>query len=239
MSVQSISLVLEHSMSEGAARLVLISIANHDGEGGSWPSIATIAKEARKSESTVRRAIKDLEELGELVVHRNDGGTHKTRADRRPNRYEITIDPDGDAPAPMPGDGVSPLTGRDEGRGVTHDTPSQIHGVSSTTPRGVTDDTRTVLNHPYPPSPGKPGAIGCAAHPGGKPNCRACGTTPRQLEAKAKADAADRRRVAEQASAAAERSKPRGVTPGREPALSAARAAIATTRRAAQEARRA
>jgi len=240
MSVQSISLVFDHSLSEGAARLVLLSIANHDGEGGSWPSIATIARESRKSESTVRRAIKELQDLGELVVHLNDGGTHKTRADRRPNRYEITIDPDADGTSGQqqtgPDHGVSPVTGREEPRGVTHDTPPQDHGVSSPTPRGVTAVTpEPSLTTHNPPSPGKPGAIGCPAHPGGKPNCRRCGTTPRQLAAKAEKAAAERRRTQAVAVAAAERSKPRGRQPDAEPARAAARAALAATRHKVQE----
>lgn len=216
--------MLEHSVSEGAARLVLISIANHDGEGGSWPSIATIARESRKSESTVRRAIKDLVDLGELVVHLNDGGTHKTRADRRPNRYELTIDPGND--------GVSPVTGRDPGRGVICDSPSESDGVSSTTPRGVTAVTpEPSLTTHNPPTPST--AVGCSAHPGGTPNCRSCGTTPRQLDAKAVTVAAERRRQADLEAAAVDRAKPHADPEETAPGRAAARAALASVKASA------
>lgn len=226
MSVQSISLVLEHSLSEGTARLVLISIANHDGEGGCWPSVATIGREARRSERSVQMALKELVELGELVIHRNDGGTHKTRGDRRPNRYEITIDP-----ACQDINGVQSAAPRDDDNGVQHAAPrpdsrgaaSGSHGVQTSAP----EPSLTIQD---PPSPGKPGAIGCAVHPGGKPNCRACGTTPRQLAAKATAEASERRRLADIAAAAAERAKPKSDPAETAAGRAAARAAIASVR---------
>jgi hypothetical protein len=75
MSVQALSWVLDHSESTLAARHVLISIANHakkDGTGA-WPSIATISREAKVSESSVHRSIIDLQGLGELSVQVGEG----------------------------------------------------------------------------------------------------------------------------------------------------------------------
>jgi hypothetical protein len=68
VSVQAISWVLEHSRSEGNARLVLISIANHADKHGrsAFPSQSTIASEAGCSTRTVRRSIEELHDLGEL-----------------------------------------------------------------------------------------------------------------------------------------------------------------------------
>lgn len=68
MSVQAMAWVLENSRSEGNARLALISIANHaDKYGrGAFPSQQTIGSEARCSTRTVRRAIEELRDLGEL-----------------------------------------------------------------------------------------------------------------------------------------------------------------------------
>lgn len=123
MSVESMSLVLNHSRAEGTDKLVLLGIANHDGDGGSWPSIATLARYANKGERAVIRSLRRLETMGELMTHRNAGGTHRTRPDRRPNRYEITISTGGVH-------GVSSATGRDPSRGVVQ----RAHGVSSTTP---------------------------------------------------------------------------------------------------------
>jgi hypothetical protein len=84
-------LVWYHSASEGSARLVLLAIADHDGEGGAWPSVATLARMAGVSESTVVRARRALVALGELEVHEQQGGTMKTADHLRPNRYEINL----------------------------------------------------------------------------------------------------------------------------------------------------
>lgn len=92
MSVEAISLVLNHSKATGRAKLILIGIANHLGDQGSWPSIATLARYANVSERSVKRDLKDLVELGELVVEVNAapvGGQYKT------NLYWITIEPSG------------------------------------------------------------------------------------------------------------------------------------------------
>ena len=88
MSVEMISLVLNHSKAEGRSKLVLIGIANHHGDNGAWPSIATLARYANSSERSIKRDIKYLQELGELVVEVNGGdgrGQYKT------NKYWISI----------------------------------------------------------------------------------------------------------------------------------------------------
>lgn len=68
MSVQAISWVLDYSESRLGARCVLLSIANHAGPSGSgsWPSVKTIAKEARLSEREVQYAKAELKRIGEL-----------------------------------------------------------------------------------------------------------------------------------------------------------------------------
>ena len=47
-----------HSQADSSARLVLLAIADHDGEGGAWPSVATLARMTRLSPSTVRRSVR-------------------------------------------------------------------------------------------------------------------------------------------------------------------------------------
>lgn len=92
MSVEAISLVLNHSKATGRAKLVLIGIANHLGDQGAWPSIATLARYANVDSRSVQRDIKQLIKLGELSVEKNAapvGGQYKT------NLYWITIDPSG------------------------------------------------------------------------------------------------------------------------------------------------
>lgn len=79
-SVQAISWVIEHSKHKGNSLTVLIMIANHaksDGTGA-WPSIPTLAKEARISERTVQRTIGRLTRwqhnfAAELICERGKG----------------------------------------------------------------------------------------------------------------------------------------------------------------------
>jgi Helix-turn-helix domain len=70
MSVQAMSWVLDNSKSHLAARLVLLSIANHADAYGNqaWPSVAKIAQEAHVSIRQTQRAIVELCQLGELAV---------------------------------------------------------------------------------------------------------------------------------------------------------------------------
>lgn len=92
MSVEIMSLVLNHSKATGRAKIVLLGIANHQGDEGSWPSIATLARYANASERSVKRDLKDLVELGELRIDVQAapiGGQYKT------NLYWVTIDPSG------------------------------------------------------------------------------------------------------------------------------------------------
>jgi len=75
VSVQAISWVFEHSKSRLGPRHVLLSIANHaksDGTGA-WPSVSTIAREAKLSIRQVQYALVTLSKLGELRVSRGKG----------------------------------------------------------------------------------------------------------------------------------------------------------------------
>jgi helix-turn-helix protein len=98
VSVQAIAAVLEGSEATGVARMVLIVLANHesdhDGESFSFPSIDTIAREARCSRRTVIGALVTLADLGELVVERNAGP-------RGTNRYHVSVTWGGADSAPV------------------------------------------------------------------------------------------------------------------------------------------
>lgn len=93
MSVESIAIALHHSRSRGTARNVLIGIANHDGDGGSWPSLRTLRKYAGGVvESSVRDALRELERLGEISTVIQGGGSDKARASRSgPNLYRFLL----------------------------------------------------------------------------------------------------------------------------------------------------
>lgn len=69
MSAKATSWVLENSPVTGAARMVLIVLADRaDHEGrNAYPSVASIADQAKCSESTVHRVLRDLETGGHIV----------------------------------------------------------------------------------------------------------------------------------------------------------------------------
>lgn len=91
MGIEMMTIVLHHSKAKGTDKLVLLGIANHHDEEGAWPSMATLAKYANAHVETVRRSIRVLEELGELVTEAGAGGSAKTRGNRRPNLYKIQV----------------------------------------------------------------------------------------------------------------------------------------------------
>jgi hypothetical protein len=88
MSIKVTNSVYEYSQSKGQARLTLLSIADHQGEMGAWPSIETLAKMTNSSERTVKRSIAELEELGELKVERRMA---PTKGQYRANLYWVLL----------------------------------------------------------------------------------------------------------------------------------------------------
>lgn len=87
MSVKVIGWVWDNSQSEGAARLVLLAIAdcaNAEGKDA-WPSMAELCRKTRLSERGVQKAIRRLEDLGELDVKKNAGRG-------RTNRYIVVME---------------------------------------------------------------------------------------------------------------------------------------------------
>jgi DNA-binding transcriptional MocR family regulator len=138
MSMQAVVWVLEHERStEGTARLVLLSIANHANREGtdSWPSIDTIAWEVNRDRRTVQRALQWLAEQGLIEVEVQGGGSMKHQANRRPNRYTILPLNSGAAPVP-PQD--------EQGRHLAH------FGAASGAFRGGTSAAQTQENQREP-----------------------------------------------------------------------------------------
>jgi len=79
MSVQAMGWVIDHSRHKGNAFVVLLMIANHASHEGDscWPSIPTLAHEARVTERQVFRVLLVLESSGELRIERHKGrGNH-------------------------------------------------------------------------------------------------------------------------------------------------------------------
>lgn len=106
----------------------------------------------------------------------------------------------GKGPArPDPND-VEPRSGGLEGAGKGPKGPESVRGSRS--PGGAFTTSTTP---PTPTSGGAEIAASCPRHPTGRPNCRACGTTPRQLAAEAAKRKAAERRAQEAAKTAADR----------------------------------
>lgn len=88
MSIQVMQAVWQHSKADGRARLVLLAIADHQGEIGAWPSIATIARMVNSSERSVQRDIQHLQNIGELIVEVQNA---PTRNQYKSNLYWVNL----------------------------------------------------------------------------------------------------------------------------------------------------
>jgi hypothetical protein len=144
MSIESIAVCLHHSKSSGTDKLVLLGIANHDGDGGAWPSIETLAKYANTTERNVTRCINNLISLGEVTRHTNQGGMAHYRNDKRPNRYDVLVR----CPNECDGTTQHRLRGDIQGNGMTH----TENGVTSRVERGDVGVTLTIHEPSIEPS---------------------------------------------------------------------------------------
>ncbi len=91
MSIEAMALVLHHSRARGTAKLVLLGIANHQGDGGAYPTIPTLGRYANCDDRSVQRAIAKLVSTGELVVELQAGGDRDCPDELRPNRYDVRV----------------------------------------------------------------------------------------------------------------------------------------------------
>ena len=92
MSAEAMSAVLHHSPATGTAKVVLLAIAWHTNDNpelGCYPSQETLAKYANTSARTVRRALNDLELMGEIEIVRHGGVASGSSPS---NRYFIRTD---------------------------------------------------------------------------------------------------------------------------------------------------
>lgn len=158
VSVEALAIALHHSRADSATtKLVLLGIANHDGDGGAWPSVATLARYACCSPRTVQRAVDELERLREVERIVQAGGTRHTPDHRRPNLYSFLLScpPDCDRttahrtrnrPGPMVElQGLDPVDDPS-----TRVTPMSPHRV---TPMSPEPSTRTTAKRSDPDQP--------------------------------------------------------------------------------------
>lgn len=95
MSIQAVSYVLGDKDRagppvRGAELLVLIALANHAGDDGEcWPSVTTLAREARLTEKHVRQCIRVLIAVGEIERTVSAAPDARIPADKKPNLYTL------------------------------------------------------------------------------------------------------------------------------------------------------
>lgn len=80
--------VWKHSQAVGRARLVLLAIADHQGEIGAWPALETLARMVNASTRSVQRDIEYLQDIGELRV---DYQNAPTEGRYKSNLYWVTL----------------------------------------------------------------------------------------------------------------------------------------------------
>lgn len=152
MSVEHLAVVLHHSKAKGTRKLVLLGVANHDGDGGAWPSVNTLARYAGTEPRQVQKHLAALVSSGELAVDRQEGGPRDMADHRRPNRYRVLVrcpswcdrSPEHRDTRPT----VQRLGTEPRGEGVSYTTPP----VLEDTPPPVLEDTRTIPRT-TPPTP--------------------------------------------------------------------------------------
>lgn len=148
MSIESIAACLHHSKASGTDKVVLLGIANHDGDGGAYPSIATLAKYARVSERAVQNSVNKLISMGEVRRFINAGGSANTPRDQRPNRYEILVR----CPADCDGSTKHKLRGEVSYQETERGEVGYADGVKSATERGEAQFTLTIQEPSLEPS---------------------------------------------------------------------------------------
>ncbi|WP_089938090.1 MULTISPECIES: helix-turn-helix domain-containing protein [unclassified Leifsonia] len=86
------AIAMHHSRARNSTAIaVLVGIANHDGDGGAWPTVGTLAHYARVSERQVQRTLNELIALGEIHRDIQAGGTVEFAPTDRPNLYHFTL----------------------------------------------------------------------------------------------------------------------------------------------------
>ena len=123
-------------------KMVLLAIADHADDTGdnAWPSVSTLARKVSITTRQVQRLLRELEDDGLLITSRQQGGTSRTAIDRRPNLYQIVMQPPDVSVTP----GMTPMS--PPPRRMRH--PSPDADVALT----IIEPSR---NHPGRPKPAK------------------------------------------------------------------------------------
>lgn len=119
MSVKLLSWVLEevpqkHPTLDPTARLILLILADHfnDHEGAAWPSHGRVAKMAGVTEETVRRHLRNMEEMGLVSSKPREGRSNLYVIPPTPTRGVEEEPPTPTRGTPLMGEGVPPTPAR-------------------------------------------------------------------------------------------------------------------------------
>jgi hypothetical protein len=239
MSVEAMAIVLHHSQAKLGTKMILLGIANHDGDGGAWPSIETLATYANCTERYVREQIRALEEMGELSVEIQAGGSREMDDRRRPNRYRVLVRCPAECDrttnhrvSKQPGTMVPPSASPQVDPGgtmVPSPDPGGNHSSAGRNPsslRGEPQFPQTILEPPSNrggarrpslapvPDVEQPPPVFCPDHPGGTAQpCRACAVAGQALAVWQRNAARDRERARHEAIARADAEARRTAAP--------------------------
>ena len=174
MSVEHLAIVLHHSRAKGTAKLILLGVANHQGDGGSWPAVTTLSRYANVSERNVRKALDALVSKGELLVTARPGRTNvyhvnvacPSWCDRTPNHRDTR-------PSAGRQRGLWITTPVDSDRGDGSDSPP----LSDATVPPLSDATAEPSGEPTPNPPSSSPPQPQDTRTGW---CVECGLAPRQ-----------------------------------------------------------
>lgn len=85
------AIALHHSRAKGTTKLILVGIANHDGDGGAMPSMRTLAKYGGCDIRTARKHVARLEGFGEIRRDVQGATLPYLDDDEQPNRYDFLL----------------------------------------------------------------------------------------------------------------------------------------------------
>lgn len=85
------AIALHHSRAKGSAKLILVGIANHDGDAGAMVGLARLATYGGVNVRQARKGLRTLEGLGEIRTHVQAGSLDYLEDHEQPNRYDFLL----------------------------------------------------------------------------------------------------------------------------------------------------
>ncbi len=153
INCNALRLVMEHSKARGSTYSVLIALAAHTNQNGTaWPSVERLAALARVSLRTVKRALRELEALGEITVIRQVAkrGTNLYRLELGRAQGGVNLTPEERADA-QPSEGCQ-IDTRSSGAIPAQGGDRLSRGGDRLTPEHNNEKNTNIKPSPLPPS---------------------------------------------------------------------------------------